>query len=860
MDEVRDGLDFFISYANEDRVWATWIADQLEAAGYTTRYQAADFGAGRDFVHEMHDAVMAAERTIAVLSPAYTRSEFGAAEWRVAFARDPTGERGLLIPVRVEPCEPPGLLLTRVYVDLVGADNAVARERLIAAVAPGRPRAAPVDRPQREHTEHRLAEAVRSQWSREAQRRSTWRPAPLPVRWSPSGLPVQARPEVVADGSWQTTLTGDVHSIAEALDRLPHRQLVVLGEPGSGKTVLAILTVLALLDRPGAPVPVLFPLSSYVPAMPLADWLLLRLRDDYEFLADDEQAARRLLDAGRVLPVLDGLDEISAPLRATALRAIETHLVAEAPLILTCRTAEYAEAVGTSGAHLSRAAVVAIEPVGPSTAVDYLRRAVMERDEPRWQPLLDAVLADPAGPPAEALRTPLMLFLVQQAYADPASRPAELTGFESAGQIEEHLLESFVPAAYAAHHGPPVTATMAARWLRHLARHGPDLQLWQLRSRVTNLAVAAVIALTCGWYFTAIWGSSGGVFGAVAVFLAALAATFAEPRSWREFEADRHLAGTTRHQLRRYRLVAAGWAAVTGIAAGAAVSLWLGRGLGSGAAVATGYAVTTGLLLGLVSTLGSPWGANLASRLWWAVTGRLPFRLMRFVDDAHRRGVLRRIGASYQFRHARLHETMRGGRPAREPDRDDSPRPWPLLPGFIALPLARLFVLLTIIFTPVVFAAMMYEQVHLTYHAGVEPERATEASQCNVMTTGAPCFPVDILRWRLAGGRAATEFTFDRRRIGLPYAGLAGRMEVTDCPAARLEVTAVAVRPHADFRFVLDDRGAALSDFNGRLPADFHGLRLTFRRLDDRPCTATVNWRRPGISFDQLSDFRERLR
>ncbi|MEU8239065.1 FxSxx-COOH system tetratricopeptide repeat protein [Actinoplanes missouriensis] len=136
------GRDFFISYASENRVWAEWIAAQLESAGYSTIYQAADFRPGRDFVHEMHDAVSSAERTIAVLTPAYLRSEFGEAEWRTVFARDPSGTKGLLIPVRVQPCDPSGLLTTRVYVDLVDVDEQVARKKLLAAAEKNRPRPA----------------------------------------------------------------------------------------------------------------------------------------------------------------------------------------------------------------------------------------------------------------------------------------------------------------------------------------------------------------------------------------------------------------------------------------------------------------------------------------------------------------------------------------------------------------------------------------------------------------------------------------------------------------------------------------------------------------------------------------------
>jgi hypothetical protein len=43
-----------------------------------------------------------------------------------------------------------------------------------------------------------------------------------------------------------------------------------------------------------------------------------------------------------------------------------------------------------------------------------------------------------------------------------------------------------------------------------------------------------------------------------------------------------------------------------------------------------------------------------ASLAWWALRGRLPWRLIRFLDDAHRRGVLRQTGAVHRFRHADL--------------------------------------------------------------------------------------------------------------------------------------------------------------------------------------------------------------
>jgi tetratricopeptide (TPR) repeat protein len=136
--------DFFVSYTSADTAWAEWIAQTLEDAGYQTVVQAWDFRPGQDFLHQMQQATQRAARTIAVLSPAYLGSAFGEAEWRAAFASDPTGERGLLLPVRVAEVTPPGLLRSRIYLDLVGLDEPAATARLLAGVR--RDRAKPVGR------------------------------------------------------------------------------------------------------------------------------------------------------------------------------------------------------------------------------------------------------------------------------------------------------------------------------------------------------------------------------------------------------------------------------------------------------------------------------------------------------------------------------------------------------------------------------------------------------------------------------------------------------------------------------------------------------------------------------------------
>ena len=129
-----DRKDFFISYNKADKAWAEWIAWELENEGYTCVLQAWDFRPGGNFVLEMHKAAKETRRTIAVLSDDYLTSQFTQPEWAAAFAQDPTGEKGILVPVRVRKCEPEGLLGPIIYIDLVGLDEVTARETLITGL------------------------------------------------------------------------------------------------------------------------------------------------------------------------------------------------------------------------------------------------------------------------------------------------------------------------------------------------------------------------------------------------------------------------------------------------------------------------------------------------------------------------------------------------------------------------------------------------------------------------------------------------------------------------------------------------------------------------------------------------------
>jgi hypothetical protein len=135
--EDREPKDFFLSYTGVDVAWAEWIADTLERAGHSTVLQAWDFRPGENFIRRMDQALEAADRVLAVLSPAYFASPYARDEWTAALVRD-ADQPDRLLPVRVAACQLPRLIANRVYIDLVDLDEAEAATRLLAGAASGR--------------------------------------------------------------------------------------------------------------------------------------------------------------------------------------------------------------------------------------------------------------------------------------------------------------------------------------------------------------------------------------------------------------------------------------------------------------------------------------------------------------------------------------------------------------------------------------------------------------------------------------------------------------------------------------------------------------------------------------------------
>lgn len=349
-----------------------------------------------------------------------------------------------------------------------------------------------------------LAVAVGRQWAAEASMRRLNDPYPLPVSWSPADPGLADSWEVletlartgagwpVSDpGLWARhpgELGGEGEGLAAVLTRVPTGRLVVLGEPGSGKTMLMVRLVLDLLAgrSSGGPVPFLVSLASWNPEQQdLREWLAGQLAVGRPALSGpawgaDGSVAEALLDVGLVVPLLDGLDEIPEPVRGPAIARINDALGAGQVTVLTCRTPEFRQAVSPLGrpqVRLRGAAAVQLDPLSAETVGAYLVADAGGPDaDARWAPVLEALGG--GTPVAEALTTPLMVGLARAIYNPRPDElrselrdPAELCdpALSDRVAVEAHLLEAFIPACYRA--AERWTAGQAMAWLMFLAHH-----------------------------------------------------------------------------------------------------------------------------------------------------------------------------------------------------------------------------------------------------------------------------------------------------------------------------------------------------------------------------------------------------
>jgi formylglycine-generating enzyme required for sulfatase activity len=287
--------------------------------------------------------------------------------------------------------------------------------------------------------------ALRQQLEKDAQAR--WGGMSTYIQEEGATLPIEASP-------YQTGRLGP----RENLLRMLHSAdwLLVLGEPGSGKTVALERLAWELCDGPEPTIAVLVRLFQY-DGKPLAEWVRTHLQECGYLRLDDERALTAFLQEGeaRCIFLFDGLNEVSPPHRDALVGELVRWMKGypRHSVILTSRSQD--ELWRRLRGDVNRAVV--LQPISDEQARAYLVAHLDQRGRELYG-RLDRRLREMAC-------TPLILWLIKEAGAAGETIPG------NRGELYAHFVSRMLRRDTARRMDAEIPERFKRRALAHLAFH-----------------------------------------------------------------------------------------------------------------------------------------------------------------------------------------------------------------------------------------------------------------------------------------------------------------------------------------------------------------------------------------------------
>jgi hypothetical protein len=535
-----------------------------------------------------------------------------------------------------------------------------------------------------------LAEAVFGQWWQAAVERRLVITASIPLRWSlsdkvvmgsvaaavgvpersPAFPPLPQRARIIEADLRAGGGRAELHHVYAGL---ASGRVVVLGEPGGGKSGTAILLLLdALTHRDGlnktqrtrVPVPVLLTAHGWDPGTcSVRDWLrdqLIAIYPLFKHRNGRAEATELVAARDKVAFILDGLDEMDEALRPIALQAL-----CDAPFRVVVLTRSQEMVQAASGTWLAEAVVVQLGKVTVAESVAYLR-ARTEPPPTGWPDLITHLSEKPDDDDVLVcgLSTPLTLTLLRDTYhaSDDVGELLLPNRFSTTEAVEQHLIARVLPAAYAPRPGRPpprYTEQQARQTLSFIARKmGKDRDLfwWQDIRRWAPIAPRVLATGLALWLL--FWLPSGLRLGLVIGLVIMI--VFVPVFQLKRLGIANSRATISREALKN------------GLIFGLMIGLmyWLLIGVLLSIVEKSVSTLVFGLVFGLA--IGFVVGflpVLIDTGIWQTVLAWFQLQLVRqvpavslipFLEDARKRDILRTVGAVYQFRHAKLQDQLAG--------------------------------------------------------------------------------------------------------------------------------------------------------------------------------------------------------
>src|SRR5215217_8316693 len=221
------------------------------------------------------------------------------------------------------------------------------------------------------------------------------------------------------------------------------RRMLLVGEPGSGKTIAAYSLIEYLDNTEGEErIPLLVNLSAWEAQNTFETFLVDYVCSSVGYEVHERAVASAFIGSGRYSLILDGLDEIPLRLRqlfSEGLDAFVRGLPAEVGVVVTCRTQEYEEMLAAHSTGLGLVQAVEILPL-TSEQLDSALAELAKADE-NWEAFLSQRDLTAYQRVRLLLSNPLFLNLAVVGHLSPSQL---LDWSTTEGELRDLVLDSYL--------------------------------------------------------------------------------------------------------------------------------------------------------------------------------------------------------------------------------------------------------------------------------------------------------------------------------------------------------------------------------------------------------------------------------
>jgi DNA polymerase III delta prime subunit len=472
-EKIIPSLSVFISYAHEDEVLRGELEKHLsllQRKGIIATWQDRQILPGADWSQELDSHLNTASLILLLISPDFLASDYCyGIEMHRALERHRAGTAHV-IPIILRPVDwhgAPFAYLQCLPRDAQPVTRQSDRDEAWLAVATGirtileeqqRLRLTPSHK--RENRE-RLLKRVQVFWIEGVLEQSLNHATRIE-------LGLQEQPDALSN-PWQLTVQDMNQAPRQVAAGTPlveiydatRGELLILGEPGAGKTTLLLelaRDLIARADQNNAlPIPVVFNLSSWGEKhYPLVRWLIEELESKYQV---PRKLGRMWMAQERILPLLDGLDEVKQEARSACIAAVNVYRTQhqQTSLVVCSRTTEYF----TQEQRLTFLRAVTIQPLTAQQIDASLTISGKQLEAVQEIMRMNTVLRD-------LITTPLLLNVLVLASQGRSLQDLQRSGSH---EVQQQLFAMYVQRMLARRgRDPRFPEQQTIRWLSWLAQ------------------------------------------------------------------------------------------------------------------------------------------------------------------------------------------------------------------------------------------------------------------------------------------------------------------------------------------------------------------------------------------------------